>query len=315
MNSSECPCQPHTEAQQEKHDAFLRQFEDSKAVMKNVANKYPDGTTSADLRDLELLGTGKPPFRAGSLSDDLDFDGMVKEASYRLFGTSTRDGRPLDNVNRPKFESVPLKDEVWEASFAKSLLHCYRYGFCLHCTSRIEEAGRDGKPGKEGQRILRSLLGLFDRTGEPIPRELRKWSEESRFQNPPKRKSRGRPGQNWLRDKCIIHTVATLAYLTDRKPTRNQKGEDGVSCCDAVAHASDENGQGGRTYGAVESVWTKPNRNVGVRGRTLLKRWRQQDRKEEQALTAGQADIRQVRAERRWARLTYWREQDWWDGV
>ena len=68
MNSSECPCQPHTEARQEKHDAFLRQFEDSKAVMKNVADKYPDGTTSADLRDLELLGTGKPPFRAGSLS-------------------------------------------------------------------------------------------------------------------------------------------------------------------------------------------------------------------------------------------------------
>ena len=55
-------------ARQEKHDAFLRQFEDSKAVMKNVADKYPDGTTSADLRDLELLGTGKPPFRAGSLS-------------------------------------------------------------------------------------------------------------------------------------------------------------------------------------------------------------------------------------------------------
>ena len=119
MNSSECPCQPHTEAQQEKHDAFLRQFEDSKAVMKNVADKYPDGTTSADLRDLELLGTGKPPFRAGSLSDDLDFDGMVKEARYRLFGRS--DGRPLDNVNHPVFGDALTQAEVWEASFVKFL--------------------------------------------------------------------------------------------------------------------------------------------------------------------------------------------------
>ena len=126
--------------------------------MKSVAARYLDGTTRTDLRDLEILSAGKPPYQAGYLSDVLDFDGMVKEASYRLFGTSTLDGRPLDNVNRPKLESVPLKDEVWEASFAKSLLHCYRYGFCLHCTLRIEEAGRDGKPGKEGQRILRSLL-------------------------------------------------------------------------------------------------------------------------------------------------------------
>ena len=67
MNSSECPCHPHTEALQEKRDAFLRQYEDGRALMENVADKYPDGTTSADLRDLELLGTGKPPFRAGSL--------------------------------------------------------------------------------------------------------------------------------------------------------------------------------------------------------------------------------------------------------
>ena len=52
---------------------------------------------------------------------------MVKEARYRLFGTSTRDGRPLDNVNRPKFVSVPLKDDVWEASFAKSLLQSFRF--------------------------------------------------------------------------------------------------------------------------------------------------------------------------------------------
>ena len=117
MNSPECSCRPHTAALQEKHDAFLRQCEDGRALIKSVAAKYLDGTTSADMRDLEL--TGKPPYPAGCLSNVLNFDGMGKEASYRLFGKSTRDGRPLDNVNRPKFDHVPLWDEVWEASFAK----------------------------------------------------------------------------------------------------------------------------------------------------------------------------------------------------
>ena len=247
MNSSECPCQPHTEARQAKHDAFLRQFEDSKAVMKNVADKYPDGTTSTDLRDLELLGTGKPPFRAGSFSDDLDFDGMVKEARYRLFGRS--DGRPLDNVNHPVFGDALTQAEVWEASFVKFLFEYYRNGLCLNCTSRIEHAGCDGEPGKEGQRILRSLLGMFDRTGEPIPRELREWSAASRFQEPPPRGG-GTPGQNWLRDRYIIHTVATLAYLTGRHPTRSDASED-ESPCDAVAPGS-----------------------------AMLERWREQDREE-----------------------------------
>ena len=90
MSSPDCSCRPQTEALQAKRDAFSRQFADDGALMKSIASKYPDGTTSADLRDFEILSTGKPPFRAGSRSDDLDFDGMVKEAGYRLFGKSTR---------------------------------------------------------------------------------------------------------------------------------------------------------------------------------------------------------------------------------
>ena len=103
MNSSECPCQPHTEARQEKHDAFLRQFEDSKAVMKNVADKYPDGTTSADLRDLELLGTGKPPFRAGSLR-------VRPETLCRIteFSEHESNGRELDEGERVAVEVLPV---------------------------------------------------------------------------------------------------------------------------------------------------------------------------------------------------------------
>ena len=218
-------------------------------------------------------------------------------------------------MNRPKFDHVPLWDEVWEASFAKLLLECYRNGFCLHCTSRIEDAGRDGEPGKEEQRILRSLLGLFDRTGEPIPRELRKWSEESRFQKPPPG-GRGRPGQNWLRDRCIIHTVASLAYLTGRDATRSDASEP-ESPCDAVASVLRENGWCRFFYDAAKTVWyeTKDKKDGVVLGPAMLKRWREQDQEEERALPVRQRDGRRPRAEPRWARLAYWREQDWWEGL
>ena len=252
MSSPDCSCRPQTEALQAKRDAFSRQFADDGALMKSIASKYPDGTTSADLRDFEILSTGKPPFRAGSLSDDLDFDGMVKEAGYRLFGKSTRAGRPLDNVNRPEFGNVPTQTAVWEASFVKILFECYRNGSCLHCTSRIEHAGCVGETGKEGQRILRSLLGMFDLTGEPIPPELRRWSAESRFQKPPLG-PRGKPGQKWLRDRSIIHTVATLAYLTGRDPTRNDSSE-AESVCDAVARVLRVDGRWDLSYGTVKDL-------------------------------------------------------------
>ena len=49
---------------------------------------------------------------------------MVKEARYRLFGRSTRDGRPLDNVNHPVFGDALTQAEVWEASFVKFLIEC-----------------------------------------------------------------------------------------------------------------------------------------------------------------------------------------------
>ena len=89
-----------------------------------------------------------------------------------------------------------------------------------HRTRRVALAKR----GRRGSVFLRSLLGMFDLTGEPIPPELRRWSAESRFQKPPLG-PRGKPGQKWLRDRSIIHTVATLAYLTGRDPTRNDSSE------------------------------------------------------------------------------------------
>ena len=45
--------------------AFLRQCEDGRASMKSVAARYLDGATRTDLRDLEILSAGKPPYQAG----------------------------------------------------------------------------------------------------------------------------------------------------------------------------------------------------------------------------------------------------------
>ena len=281
--------------------------------MTEIIAKYPDHATGADLRDLDLSWK-KPPYPADCLGQVLDFDGMVKEAGYRLFGKSTRDGSPLDHLNRPEFNSVPTQAEVWELSFAKLQFERYRNGFCLNCATRIKDVDREGVAGKEGHRILRYLLGLFDRTGEPIPPELRQWSEKSRFQEPPPN-PQGARQRTWLRNRCIVHTVATLAYLTGNKPTRNLAKQVGLSCCDAVLRAFHNNGTAGLTFGVVVYAWknTKAYGDSKL-GPPTLKRWREQDLEETQALNGQQLDERRERAVRRWRRLPYWREQDWWHG-
>ena len=348
MNSSDCPCSPSeltTALLQEKRDAFLRQFEDGEwplgAVLRDVATRYPDDTTRAELIYLELQIEWKPPFPAGCLDRVLDFDGMVQEASYRLFGRSVRDGLTLDNVNRPDFACGPPFHVVLERSFARFRYECYRNGFCLHCSSLIKHASREGEPGKEGKRTLRALLALFDREGEPLPPGLRQWSAESRLRDAPPG-PRGSPNQNWLRDLFIIHTVATLSYLTGRNETRDLEKQDGRSCCDAVARAFQDNGLLCFTFRTAQTAWSGTKSDGVAPGPAMLKAWIQQDRNKKQALSGRQRRLlrwwreldpaerraqvlrvrgtlirmrkreraaRHARAQRRWARLSYWREQ------
>ena len=310
-----CPCHPEPEDaadRQLKREAFYRKCENAKELLKSVAVKYGDETTIADLYDLGSRIPTKPPYPADSLSAVLDFDGMVKEVGYRFFGKMIRDGQLIDIVNPPDFDSFASQAEVLERSFSKFSFENYLGGGCLHCQLRIEHAESEADHGKEGQRILRFLLGLFDRTGTPIPRELREWSQRSRLSKPPLG-PRGRKGRNWLRNRCIIHTVATLAYLTGRSPTRNRESRKKLSCCDAVKRAYAKYGTRGIRYTTVANVWDKTEIDGDVLGQALLKAWLQEDREKNQALTEEQLNKKRARAIRRWARLPYWRQQNWWD--
>ena len=277
-------------------------------MFKRVASKYWDDASEADLWELELLSERKPPYPAGSLSEVVSFDRMVEEASYHLFGKNTRDGHSFGEVERPDFGSVPPYDEVLERDHAKMFFDGYRSGLCIKCKTRIKFANLEGELGRENHRVLRYLLGLFDRMGEPIPIELRTWSEESRFLDSPPR-PQSTPNRNWIRDRCITFTVATLAYMTGKAPTRNKEAKKKRSCCDAVARAFNENGKRGVGFTLIQDVWTKSASDEVLQGPSLLKRWREQDRRETKALTAEQRKERQAQAEWYWSRLPHMRQQ------
>ena len=320
MNGPECPCRPGAASAdlQAKRDAFIGRYGDDAGAWDvihwDIASTHPDGATSAYLHRKKLSGEGRPPFPAGCLAGVLDFDGMVMEASYRLFGRSPLDGRPLDHAIRPCLDAVPVPDRIVGEVFAEFRFECYRNGYCLHCPKLIEHAKRDGDEGKEGEHILRSLLALFDRAGEPLPLALREWSAESRFKTPPLRLKPGSPPKNWLRDLFIIHTVATLSYLTGRSPTRNEATVDRIACCDTVARAFQDNEGQDLKRRTVEDVWSGTKSDGVKPGPAMLQLWQEQDRKERLALPEQQQDRILERAKRRWIRLQHWREQDWWAG-
>ena len=319
MNGPECPCRPAPVSTdlQAKRDAFIGRYGDDAgawdAIHWDIASTHPDGATSAYIHFKKLSGKGKPPYPGGCLAGVLDFDGMVKEASYRLFGRSTLDGHTLDHAIRPRFDAVPASDRIDEKVFAEFRFECYRRGYCLHCPTLIEHARRDGDEGKEGEHILRSLLALFDRAGEPLPLSLREWSANSRFEQPPKG-ARRRPPKNWLRNRFIIHTVATLSYLTGRKPTRNEATDDRMACCDAVARAFQNNREQDLEPRTVEDLWSRTKSDDIALGPAMLQRWQEQDRREILAMPAQEQARQLERAKRRWIRLQYWREQDGWAG-
>ena len=310
-----CPCHPTPEDaadRQRKREAFCRKYENFIELLKSVAAKYPDDTTSADLLALETFGAEKPKYPAGCLSQALDFDGMVAEASYHLFGKIFGDGQLVDSMNTPDFESVATEADVLERSFAKFLFDYYLGGGCLSCQLRLEHAGRESEDEKQGQRILQFLLSLFDLSDEPIPFELRQWSKESRFRDPPPRPQH-RPTETWLRNRGIIKTVATLAYLTGKYPTRNPETRPKSSCCDVVVRAYARYGTKGIRFTTVINAWNKTKVDGAALGPAMLKRWREQDQKENQALSEKQLDNKRARAIRRWDRQPYWRQRNRWD--
>ena len=196
-----------------------------------------------------------------------------------MLDRSMVDGRSLNGLNGSPVDRLPQDNMLLIKSFAEFRFEAYRNGDCLRCASLTEDAGRKGEAGKEGQRILRSLLGVFDRRGVPLPRELRPWSEISRFEKPPPG-NRGSPKRTGLRNTLIIHAVAYLAYLSGRYATRDNHNSP-ESPCDAVARALQENGEQRFSYHAVKKVWhnTKDENGIAL-GPAKLEHWLKQDRKE-----------------------------------
>ena len=277
MSSSECSCRPQTAALQAKHEAFLRRYwDDDESLLESISKAHPNGATSADLRGRETSRRGKPHTIAGRMSHALDFDRMVKLARLLLLDRSMVDGRSLHGLNGSPVDRLPRDNMLLIKSFAEFRFEAYRNGDCLRCASLIEDAGREGEAGKEGQRILRSLLGVFDRKGVPLPRELRPWSEKSRFEKPPTG-NQGSPKRTQLRNRRIIHAVAYLAYLSGRGATRD-KDNPPESPCDAVARALQENGEQHFSYDAAKKAWctTKDENSIAL-GPAMLKRWLEQD--------------------------------------
>ena len=170
----------------------------------------------------------KPDCPAGTFKH-FNYEKIVVEAERLLF-----------KVTDLTFDCMPPFSRTFFASAAEGLLSSYRAGVCLNCISFMKEIDREGD-SMVLRRILREFLVQCDLAGEPIPAALIKWSAESRFEQPPTG-PKGRPIINWYRDGMIVLIVATLAYKTGRKATRNDATEPHHSVCDAVAFIFKKNG-------------------------------------------------------------------------
>ena len=173
---------------------------------------------------------------------EMSFDEMVERARGLLFGSEI-----------PSFESKFAKNHSPLDAQAEVSFYLYQQGVCLDCPALTDNADRSDKKVWAAHRLLRTLLGLFDQNGEPIPNKLREWSAQSRLKAPQGKP--GRPPENWLRNACIVHAVADLAYVTGKNPTRNEASPE-ESPCDAVAEAFKREGLE-LPEDAVPNAWTR----------------------------------------------------------
>ena len=158
----------------------------------------------------------------------MSFDEMVDRARALLFGSGIPD---FESKFAKNHSSLDAQAEVW--------FFLYQNGVCMDCPALIDYANRTDKSAWAGQRLLRTLLGLFDQFDEPITRELRKWSAQSRLENP--KRKRGRPRVYWFHNAWTDRAIAALVYETGKNLTRNKASPED-SPCDAVAAAFKKEG-------------------------------------------------------------------------
>lgn len=253
MRRSECPCAPPAGLSDVLLDTFYDDWakEKRKSQVAAILRSFPDSSAAVFYHFMYLY---ELKIEADSLKE-ISFDEMVELARDHLFGMGV-----------PSFETEFAKNHYPVDALAEIRFFLYQQGMCLDCQALIDNVNRPSERAWSAQRYLRTLLGLFDQRGEPIPKGLRGWSAQSRLKLPPKKD--GRPRENWLRNFCIVRIVALLAYATGKPPTRNEESSHKESPSDAVVAAFEAEGFS-LCIKTVKSAWSK-NR----KGTKLLERWR-----------------------------------------
>ena len=164
---------------------------------------------------------------------------------------------------------------------ARHSLHAFLDGNCISCQAFLEVA--ECYP-VHGDGPLRAKCAEFDRAGVPLPKALREWSAASRFKAPPHRTGkRGRPPRTY-RNGFAVNAMALLAFLTDRRVTRNDaerpdpehpdagEGEPSIGSIMATTWAARE---AGLTEAVLAGLWSTTKDAGGDRvGPYLLESWR-----------------------------------------
>ena len=210
---------------------------------------------------LKIGGIPQPPlevkgaFRGSSVDD-------VRAAAERLL-------RMLPRIEEPD-----------EAAAARHSLHAFLDGSCLSC--QVLLGGAKFCPGGDG--ILRAICAEFDRAGVRLPKALREWSAASRFKaRPPRTGKRGQPPRTY-RNGFAVNAMALLAFLTDRRVTRDpterfdpehpDAGEGDPSLCSIMATTWAAR-KAGLTERNLARLWDETKDAGGDRvGPYLLKSWR-----------------------------------------
>ncbi len=254
MRRSQCPCAPPAGLSSVQLDMWLDVWA-SRDLYSGLAEIFRSNPGGAAAVCFKLPSPERPDFKPGARKK-YSFDEMVRIARGLMYGTG------IPGLER-KFEQSPSSFEAR----AEYKFHLYRQGGCLDCPALTDNADRSDEEAWLGQHSLRTLLGLFDQNGEPIPKALREWSAQSRLKAV--KGKRGNPRKLWLRNVYILHTVAVLAYVTGKYPSRNDEASHTESPCDAVVDAFKKEGVH-LTLKVVLNAWFKENR-----GPKLLERWRQ----------------------------------------
>ncbi len=177
MRRSQCPCAPPAGLSADRLNMLFDVWasRDLYSRIAEILRSNPGGAAAVFFH-LPSLQESKIE---GVAHEEMSLDEMTELARSLLFGKRV-----------PGFESKFAKNHSPLDVHAEVLFYQYQQGVCLDCPALIKNANGSGNETWPPQLRLRTLLGLFDQNGEPIPNELREWSTQSRLKAP-----LGKPGR------------------------------------------------------------------------------------------------------------------------